>query len=156
MNRFHLAGLAPGQFSHLFELGDQDLLEQGVRRVVANAKPGFPCRVSLSDAEIGDELLLLPYMHLAANSPYRASGPIFIRKGVQQRIEPPGCVPPYVATRLISLRGYDDEHMMVHAEVVEGRSVADSISRVLENADVDYIHLHNAKHGCFFCQVERA
>ena len=80
MNSFKLVGLPLEPFSHLFGLSDAELAARNARRVFATAKPGYPCRVSLSDAEIGEELLLLPFEHQAANSPYRSSGPIFVRK----------------------------------------------------------------------------
>lgn len=157
MQTFRLSGLPPSQFSHLFQLSDPELADRGIRRVIADAQPGFPCRVSLSDAAPGEELLLLPYTHQPANSPYRASGPIFVRRGAEhQRIEPPGHVPPYVATRLISLRAYDQAHTIVHAEVVAGTQAGEAIERVFGgNVAVSYVHLHNAREGCFFCLAER-
>ncbi|MBO9579260.1 MAG: DUF1203 domain-containing protein, partial [Microbacteriaceae bacterium] len=60
------------------------------------------------------------YEHQPAHSPYRASGPIFVRRDAQRRVLAPGEVPPYVAERLISLRAYDVAHLMVDAEVCEG------------------------------------
>ena len=33
--------------------------------------------------------------------------------------------------------------------------VAAQIERMFGNEDVAYIHLHNAKRGCFSCRVER-
>lgn len=155
MRSFQLAGLQPAPFAPLFDLSDDDLRQRGIRRTIATSKPGFPCRISLADAEIGEELLLLPYTHLQANSPYNASGPIFVRKGAEQRTEPEGHVPPYVSTRLISLRAYDHEDMIVRAEVAPGTEVAETISRIFDNPAVRYLHLHNAKYGCFFCSVER-
>lgn len=157
MQTFRLAGLPPSQFAHLFQLSDPQLADRGIHRVIADAQPGFPCRVSLSDAAAGEELLLLHYMHQPANSPYRASGPIFVRKSAeQQRVEPPGHVPPYVATRLISLRAYDQAHTIVDAEVVAGTQAGEAIERLFAgNAAVSYIHLHNAQQGCYFCLAER-
>ncbi len=91
------------------------------------------------------------------NSPYRASGPIFIRRAAdRQRIEPPGHIPPCVATRLISLRAYDRAHMMAQADVVACIQASDAIERVVAgNAAVRYIHLHNARQGCYSCLAER-
>jgi hypothetical protein len=155
MQSFQLTGLPPAPFAHLFDLSDDELGQQGVRRIIATSKPGFPCRISLTDAEIGEELLLLPYTHLRTHSPYNASGPIFVRKGVEQRNEPEGHIPPYVSTRLISLRAYDHEDMMVQAEVAPGTDVAETIAAIFKNPASRYIHLHNAKFGCFFCSVAR-
>ena len=156
MNAFRLVGLAPEPFAPFFALTDKKLAERGIRRVVADRKPGFPCRISLVDAEIGEQLLLLPYCHQPANSPYQASGPIFIRRGARQRVTDPSEVPPYVTVRLMSVRAYDERDFIVDAEVCAGVDVATTIRRMFEDAQVRYIHLHNAKRGCFSCRVERA
>jgi hypothetical protein len=84
MNSFKLLGLVFEPFSNLFELSDADLEKRNARRVFATTKPGYPCRVSLSDADSGDELLLLSFEHQAASSPYRSSGTIFVRKEAVQ------------------------------------------------------------------------
>jgi len=156
MNAFRLVGLAPEPFAPFFALTDEQLAERGMHRVVADRKPGFPCRISLVDAEIGEQLLLLPYCHQPANSPYQASGPIFIRSGARQRVADRSEVPPYVTERLMSVRAYDERDFIVDAEVCAGTDVAQTIRRMFEDAQVRYIHLHNAKRGCFSCRVERS
>jgi hypothetical protein len=156
MSSFQLVGLSPEPFEPLFHLTTEQLAARGAHRVIAQSKPGHPCRVSLVDAEVGEELLLLPYEHQAANSPYRASGPIYIRRGARQRVSEMGEVPEYVGIRLISARAYNRAHMIVAAEVCEGREVASEIERLFSDPEVRYIHLHNAKRGCFSCLVRRA
>ena len=156
MPSFRLAGLDPAAFSPLFLLDDAQLASRGMARRIADADRGFPCRVSLQDARRGDELLLLPYRHQPANSPYRSSGPVFVRRGAQQCVLPAGEVPPYVADRLISLRAYDAAHLMVDAEVCEGDAVAAWLERVFQRGEIAYVHLHNARRGCYSCIAERA
>jgi hypothetical protein len=155
MSCFQLMGLMPEQFAPLFSLSGEQLAPLGIMRVTADSKPGFPCRISLQDAEPGEELLLLPYEHQPAASPYRASGPIYVRVRSQQANLRPGEIPPYVALRQISLRAYDAHHMMLAAEVCPGEAVAAQIERQFSHQQVAYIHLHNAKRGCFSCRVER-
>jgi hypothetical protein len=155
MDDFRLVGLHPEAFRPLFDLPDDELARRSIKRVVADAKPGFPCRISLVDAEIGEELLLLPYCHQPADSPYHASGPIFIRKNAAQRLGDAAEIPPYVTVRLISARAYDERHWIADAEVCPGTEVAGVIRRFFDDPRVRYIHLHNAKRGCFSCRVER-
>jgi len=155
MKSFQIVGISAEPFLSLFDLPDADLAKLRVRRVFADGKPGFPCRASLVDAEVGEELLLLPYEHQPAASPYRASGPIFLRRGAQQRILEPGHVPEYVSLRLISLRAYDSSDMIIGADACEGESVSLAIERLFADPSVRYIHLHNAKRGCFSCLVKR-
>lgn len=155
MSSFQLTGLPHEPFESLFALSDQQLLTIGAVRRFATESFGFPCRVSLQDADIGDELLLLPHQHQPAASPYRASGPIFVRRGATQRKLPAGVVPPYVSRRLMSLRAYDAEHMMIDASVCDGPAVAEQLAQWFADPAIAYVHLHNAKRGCFSCVARR-
>jgi Protein of unknown function (DUF1203) len=155
MSSFQIVGLPDAPFAPLFALSETELSEIHAQRVVATAKPGYPCRVSLTDAEIGEELLLLPYMHQPAQSPYRASGPIFVRRGAQRATIEPGVVPGYVAQRLISVRAYDAQGWMTDAAVCPGVEAAAWIERIFDDPRIAYIHLHNANRGCFSCEVRR-
>jgi len=155
MSSFRLVGLAAENFEPFFAMSDAELAALGARRVVADAPVGFPCRVSPADAEAGDELLLLPFEHLSTGSPYRASGPVFVRRGARRAVLAPGEIPPYVTRRWMSVRAYDADDMMVAAEVCDGAEVRAVIERLIADEAVAFIHLHNAKRGCFSCRVER-
>jgi hypothetical protein len=155
MPTFQLSGLPHEQFEPLFRLSDEQLRSYGAVRRFATEDFGFPCRVSLQDAAIGEELLLLSHEHQPAASPYRASGPIFVRRGVNRSQLPAGLVPPYVTRRLISVRAYDAGHMMIDATICEGVAVAEQLEHSFSSADVVYVHLHNAKRGCFSCAAIR-
>jgi len=154
--RFRLVSLPYDPFARLFDGSDEHLATINARRVIADSDRGFPCRVGLRDARVGDELLLLPWVHQAVDSPYHASGPIYVARNSAQRVLDVGEVPPAVLSRLISLRAYDRGHMMVHAEVCEGTDVARAIGAVFANEHVDYLHLHHARQGCYSCRVVRA
>ena len=156
MYSFQLVGIDHTQFEPLFELSDEQLSHMGAERRIATESPGFPCRVSLDDAKEGEELLLLPFVHQPAKSPYHASGPIFVRRGVKQRRLGVGELTEYVTRRLMSVRAYDAAHMIIDASVCEGIALRAEIERLLGNRLVAYIHLHNAKRGCFSCRVNRA
>lgn len=155
MSSFRLCGLPHEPFEAMFGWSQDELSVVGARKCIATEDFGFPCRVSLEEARVGEELLLLPFQHQAATSPYRASGPIFVRRGAIRRLLPPGIVPPYVARRLISWRAYDRSHDMIEADVCEGVVVASELERLFACADIAYIHVHNAKRGCFSCLADR-
>jgi len=155
MPAFRLVGLAAENFEPFFAMSADELAALGARRVVADQPTGFPCRVSLVDAEVGDELLLLPFEHLSTGSPYRASGPLFVRKGARRAVLEPGEIPPYVTRRFMSVRAYDAGDMMIAADACDGADVRDVIERLMGDDAVSFIHLHNAKRGCFSCRVER-
>jgi hypothetical protein len=153
---FRIVGLDPTAFEPLFALPDAELAARGMRRVHADADLGFPCRTSLADAAAGEELLLLPWRHHDVASPYRASGPIYVRRGARAAQLAPGEVPAYVTRRLMSLRAYDREGFMRDAEVVDGAQVAASLEGLLADPAVAYVHLHNARPGCYSCAALRA
>ncbi len=155
MSSFRLVGLSAENFEPFFAMDDGELAALGARRVVADKAPGFPCRVSLDDADVGDELLLLPFDHLLTSSPYRASGPVFVRKGARRAVLEPGEIPPYVTRRWMSVRAYDADDMMIAADVCDGSDVRGVIERFIADPAVAFMHLHNAKQGCFSCRVER-
>jgi hypothetical protein len=156
MSSFQLVGLPYQSFAPLFERSDAELEQIRAQRVFATAAHGYPCRVSLRDAELGEELLLLPYEHQSADSPYRASGPIFVRRAAIRASLAPDVIPDYVARRLMSVRAYDAHHQMTDAAVCPGAECAPVIRRMFDADEVAYIHLHNANRGCFSCEVKRA
>lgn len=155
MTTFQLVGIEHEQFEPLFDLSDAELADQGIVRRIANSDFGFPCRVSLEDAAAGDELLLLHYLHHSVSSPYRASGPIYVRRGQIKRVLDPGLVPDYVTRRIISMRAYDSKHMMRSADVLKGSNIPRALEQLFTDPTVSYVHLHNAKQGCFSSHVRR-
>lgn len=152
---FRIRGLDPALFADLVALSDDKLAAKGVERVRVNEKPGAPCRISLDDAEIGEAVLLLSFDHQPADTPYRQQGPIFVRE-TRARFDDVDVVPPALARRTLSLRGFDAQHMMIEADVVEGSEAKALIERFFDNANVAYIHAHYARRGCFAAQVDRA
>ena len=152
---FRIVGLPLAQFGPLFSLNDNELAQKGARRVIVDAKPGFPCRVSLEDAEIGENVILLPFTHHDVDSPYRGSGPIFVRERAKEADLAPGELPEVVRTRLISVRAYDDNGMMLDGTAVPASDVKAHIEKLFANPKIEYLHLHNAGAGCYSCKVER-
>lgn len=155
MASFQLSGIPHEPYADLFDLSDDDLAKHHAKRMIADADFGFPCRISLRDARIGDELLLLPYRHLSGNSPYRAAGPVFVSRHAVRQILPPGDVPPSVSRRLISLRAYDADDRMLSGQVSEGDRVAEALTALFDATQTAYVHLHNAGRGCFSCVARR-
>ncbi len=153
---YQLRGLEPAQFERYFALNDAELAERGMRRMRVDKPVGFPCRISLEDAPVGEDVLLLTFTHQDSRSPYRASGPIFVRPGRPESARIVNTLPTYLTLRPLSVRAYDAADEMVDAEVVDGGEAAPLIERYLELADVAYLHIHYARRGCFACRVDRA
>lgn len=153
---FRIVGLDPTAFEPLFGLDDAALQRLGAVRRIATAWPGYPCRVGLDDAAVGDELLLLNHVHHDVASPYRASGSIFVRRGAVAARPAAGEVPPCVVRRQISLRAYGAAHTMLHARVCGGAEVAQALQDLFDDPQVAHVDLHNAAAGCFACRALRA
>ena len=152
---FRLVALDAAQFAPLHALDDEALAAQGIVRRIVPEEGGVPCRVSLEDAAPGERVLLLPFVHHDVPGPYRASGPIYVRENVRTARLEPGEIPAMLAKRPLSVRAYDAHHMLKESDVVEGRDLRAAIERAFADAEVTYIHLHNARPGCFNCAVER-
>ncbi len=152
---FRIRGLSPDAFAPLFALSDGELAARNIQAVVADEPHSAPCRVSLIDAEPGERLLLLSHQHQEAASPFRASGPIFVREAARQAVAVVDEIPEVIARRTISVRAYDADAMMVEGELAEGSELAPLLNRLVERPDVEVVHLHYARRGCYAALVER-
>ncbi|NIJ22392.1 hypothetical protein FHS95_004107 [Sphingomonas naasensis] len=153
--RFVIAGLDPAPFRRFYGMSDDALAAEQVVRMTADSKPGFPCRVTLEDAEPGETLLLLNYEHLPAPGPYRSCHAIFVREGAETPALYTDEIPEQLATRLLSVRAFDCYKMMTNADVVEGNAIKPAIEAMLADPAVAFLHIHNAKRGCFAARVDR-
>jgi hypothetical protein len=153
---FRIQGLPAEQFAHLFALSDQELGAQGaVRQTADDRKPGYPCRISLTDSHAGDELILVNYEHHPVGSPYRMRFAIYVRKG-EETYDKVDQIPEQLRKRTLALRSFDADGMMVQWELVEGRDLEAAIERQLANPRAGYLHVHFAAPGCYAARVERS
>jgi hypothetical protein len=155
---FLVSGISPCVVDEFRQLSDEELKSRRVVRRVVDSKPGFPCRVTLEDADMGETVFLLNFEHLPGQSPYRSVGPIFVRESATQSYSKKNEIPDVlrVPNRLFSMRAYDHKDMLAAAEVIETAEVDQSIQRLFNDARVAYIHVHNARPGCYACRIDRA
>lgn len=153
---FRITGLAPEPFQSLFGLPDQDLASFGMKRYIVDSNPGFPDRIEMKDAELGQSVLLLNHVCQPAKTPYRASHAIFIREWATQAYDAVDQVPESMRIRLLSLRAFNDDGMMLDADVADGIVIEPVVTRMFANPEVSYIHVHNAKQGCYSGRIDRA
>lgn len=154
---YRIRGLDPHLFEDHFRLDDASLARRGIVRRRVTAAGTSPCRVSLQDALPGEEVLLLAFAHhVEERSPYRASGPIFVRRAAREPFDAVDVVPPILPARLISLRAYDAAGMMVDAHVAPGVEIESHIYRFLARPEIARLDAHFAARGCFACRIERS
>lgn len=143
-------------FQPFFALDDAALAERGACRMIAETPNSAPCRVSLVDAEPGERLILLNHAHLTAPaSPYRASGPVFVREAAVQSRPVMDALPSILIGRLLSLRAYDQDWTMTDAEVAEGAAVEAWLNDRLADPAIRSVHIHTARRGCYMAAAHR-
>ena len=153
---YRIEGLDPACFADLVGLSDDALASKGAVRMTADASPGYPCRISLDDVAVGETLLLLNHVSHDGDTPYRASHAIFV--GEQSAFA--ACfhdeVPPALDRRILSLRAFDEQGLMVDAALAEPGEADSAIRTLFDRPDVASIHAHNAIRGCFAAKIERS
>lgn len=152
---YAVTSLPAEPFATLFAMDDTALAAHGARRVVADVAKGFPCRVSLDDAEPGETLILVNYEHQSAPTPFRASHAVFVRENVQP-VATVDEMPPALRRRLLSLRAFDESGMMIAADITEGVVAERLIATMFEDPKIAYLHAHYAKWGCYAARIDRA
>ena len=154
--QFKIQGISESIFDHFWFMDEDTLKENNAYIINADAKPGYPCRVTLDEVEVGERVLVVPFSHHDVNSPYRASGPIFVREKANQIELEAGVIPNVLRTRLLSLRGYNADGAMLAAQTSQGDVLTSDIQSMFSDNNIEYIHIHNANPGCFACSVVRA
>lgn len=152
---YRITGLEPSQFEPYFAMSETELAERRALRTRAKASMGFPCRISLRDADAGDELLLVNHVNHAVENPYRNAFAIYVRKDAREAAEFVDECPPVFSGRPIALRGYDADGMLTEARLALPGEADAAIRALLENPAIAYIDAHNAAHGCFSARIER-
>ena len=150
---YRIKGLDPEPYRPLFALSDEELEERGMKRMTVTS-PTFPCRVSLVDRPIGEQVILLNHVSHDVANPYRASHAIFIADADQASYVDE--VPPVFVPRILSLRAFDKDGMMQDALVTQPGEADAGIRTLFDNPAIETIHVHNAARGCFSAKVERA
>ena len=151
---YRIKGLEPQAFAELFDLDDAELQSRGMVRMTVD-NPNFPCRVSLRDCDLGDEVILLNHVSHEGHNPYRASHAIFVSKSATEAADYVDAIPSALDRRILSLRAFDGQDMMIDAMLVQPGEADSVIRRLLNNSAVTHLDSHNATRGCFAARVER-
>ena len=153
---YRITGLDADLFRPLFGLSDEALEAHRARRVIATETPGFPERIGVRDAAVGESLILVNHTHQDADGPYHASHAVYVSEAGGSRYDRVGEVPEVLRLRPISLRAFTDAGDLVDADLAEGDGVEPTILRLLADDRVAYLHAHFARPGCYAARIERA
>jgi hypothetical protein len=152
---YRITGIDPTRYRHFYGLSDEELASRGVVRMIVTEKPSFPCRVSLTDRDLGESVLLLNHVSHDVANPYRASHAIFVTEGAERAAAYVDQVPPVFEPRVLSLRGFDEHGMMTEAVLAQPGEADAAIRKLFDNPAIETIHAHNATRGCFAAKIER-
>lgn len=130
--------------------------DAATRELVVDEPHAYPCRRCLRDAEPGERVLLLSYDPFLGDSPYRQPGPIFVHAGPCAPDDAHDPIPDQLTRRLLSVRSFDREHLMLGGVVVPGAELEETAAKLLADEAVAYLHVHNAGPGCFAVRVDRS
>ncbi|WP_427968835.1 DUF1203 domain-containing protein [Altererythrobacter sp.] len=152
---YRIRGLEPGQFAQYFTLDETGLREHLAERHIASAEGRYPCRVSLQDADPGDNLILLHYENHSAPTPYRNAFAIYVRAEAREAAEFIDELPPVLRGRPISLRAFDHSGRLCGAVLALADDVDAQARQLFRDEAIAYIDAHNAAYGCFAARMER-
>jgi len=125
-----------------------------VRKTAADREP---CRRCLHDATPGERLALTSYDPFLVRSPYAGEGPVFVHAdGCERFAGEPGALSEQVGGRVLSVRAYDADAMLTEATVLAGERFRERAEELLEDPEVEFLHVHFAGPGCFAFRVDRA
>ena len=152
---FRITGLSSEPFAPLFGLSEDELRKRGAVRKIVDQPNAFPCRISLTDAEPGDTVLLTHFEHHPVDSPFRSSYAIYVREG-ERTFDAVDHVPDQLRRRLLAVRAFDEAGMLLDAEVADGKALEPVIEKFFADGQTRYLHVHFARPGCYAAKVERA
>lgn len=152
---YRIEGLRPEAYAGLRGLGDAELAARRALRITADSKPGFPCRVTLEDAEPGESLILFHHVSHDVPTPFRSAYAIYVRETATEPARYVDEPPPVFAGRTLGLRGFDSRGMLRGALLAPPGEADSKIRELFERPEIEAIHAHNAAAGCFAAKIVR-
>jgi hypothetical protein len=152
---YRIEGLKREAYSGLLGLTDAELARRGARRVTADARPGFPCRVTLEDAEPGEAVILFNHVSHDVQTPFRTAYAIYVREDAGAPAAFVDQTPPVFDGRVLSLRGFDGDGMLRDALLALPGEADAGIRALFARPEIASIHAHNAAAGCFAAKIVR-
>lgn len=152
---YKIRGIDPAPYRHLVGASEAELAEAGAVRVMAACSPGYPCRASLVDAEIGETLILINHVSHDVETPYRSAFAVYLRESAEEPAEFVDQLPPVFDNRPLSLRAFDSDGMLANAALAMPGKAEESVHALLADDNIAYIDAHNAAQGCFAARIER-
>jgi uncharacterized protein DUF1203 len=117
-----------------------------------------PCRVCLGRFAPGEERrLLFTYDPFRDTVDLPLPGPVFIHEDGCPRYDADGGFPPALRDAPLTFNAYGADRALVARERTAGADEVDAaLARLLDEPDVEYVHVRSTSAGCFLCRLDRA
>ena len=114
-----------------------------------------PCRSCLKTFRQGqDERIYITYDPFGGRSDLPLPGPVFIHADGCEAFAGEGFPQTLLSIPMI-FEGYGEQSRLVASERVKTERLDEQIIQMLENPEVEVIHIRNAEAGCFIARIER-
>ena len=153
---YAINGLSPHAFDLYRGLDDDQLAGLSARRITVTSKPGFPCRITLEDADVGESVILLHHVSHDVATPYRSAYAIYVRENALAAATYRDSIPPVFLGRPLAMRAFSPDAMLLTARLALPGEAEAAIVELMADAAIEYVDVHNAAHGCFAARVERS
>ena len=157
MTRFACIAIDPA-IAARFRATQTDDRGNALRRMTATDDSGFPCRVCLRCAEVGEEVLLGSYDLPRPRGIYWTPSPVFIHAEACVPYVADGALPEIVRRNtIVSVRAYDAQDMVLYdlGRIGCGSDIDDALATALDDPRTVFVNIHTARPGCMLCRVEK-
>lgn len=98
-----------------------------------------------------------PFLTSGPASPYTVPGPIYVHRDTEDCVpyQCDGRVPDQQRRRLLAVRAFDRDNMMVNFAVVQGEELGMKAGEMLGDEGVGFLLVYYAGPGCFAVRVDR-
>ena len=115
-----------------------------------------PCRQCLRAFTIGaDRRILFTYDAFSGKEELPLPGPVFIHERDCERYPEDGGFPVDMLTHRLTLNAYALGRRLVSQRYVSNGVVEPELQRLLQDAEVDYVHVRDTDAGCYDFCIER-
>jgi hypothetical protein len=154
MNHFQIKPISDQQLRQI-ENGATSVYGNPVQKIVVDQSPGYPCRLSLKDAKVGEEVYLFSHRPFEGQNPYCEIGPVFVHAEATQARLAPNEIPDAIKCRPVIVRSYSADETLLSGDPADRENVEQVIEQCLDRDGVDFLHIRAALTGCYLCKVER-
>jgi len=131
------------------------LVDDFGNQLVARPADSAPCRHCLRITKPGEHLIVFAYQPFTSGGPYAEVGPVFVHAAPCEAYDHRDTFPEGFRTRILTMRGYNDQGTIETAELSEAGNPEATIERLFSNERVSFIHARNPAWGCYDFRIDR-